>query len=83
MNQPMPRKKTPTPPSSDLHPLPLHEFLPRVRACTLCAPFLPLGPRPALQAGTRARILIASQAPGMGLQAVVTLAGSMRKILKP
>ena len=27
--------------------------------------------------------LIASQAPGMGLQAVVTLAGPMRKILKP
>jgi uracil-DNA glycosylase len=35
-----------------------------VRACTLCAPHLPLGPRPVLQVGSRARILIAGQAPG-------------------
>ena len=34
------------------------------RACTLCAPCLPLGPRPILQVGTRARLLITSQAPG-------------------
>ena len=27
------------------------------RACTLCAPCLPLGPRPMLQVGTRARLL--------------------------
>lgn len=35
-----------------------------VRACTLCAAHLPLGPRPVLQVDRRARILIASQAPG-------------------
>jgi uracil-DNA glycosylase len=35
-----------------------------VRACTLCAPHLPLGPRPVLQVGSTARILIAGQAPG-------------------
>ncbi|MBS0480555.1 MAG: uracil-DNA glycosylase family protein [Proteobacteria bacterium] len=35
----------------------------RVRACTLCVD-LPLGPRPIFQADPRARILIASQAPG-------------------
>jgi uracil-DNA glycosylase len=35
-----------------------------VRACTLCAPHLPLGPRPVLQVRSRARILIAGQAPG-------------------
>lgn len=44
--------------------LPLGDLLQRVRQCTLCAPVLPLGPRPVLQAGTGARILIASQAPG-------------------
>lgn len=34
------------------------------RACTLCAPVLPLGPRPIMQLDARARILITSQAPG-------------------
>ncbi len=34
------------------------------RACTLCAPVLPLGPRPILQVGPGARLLITSQAPG-------------------
>lgn len=42
----------------------LENLLQQVRACTLCAPYLPLGPHPVLQAGARARILIASQAPG-------------------
>ncbi|SDM49281.1 Uracil-DNA glycosylase [Oryzisolibacter propanilivorax] len=55
-----------TPP---LASLPLDPLLQRVRACTLCAPFLPLGPRPVLQAGTGARILIASQAPGTKVHA--------------
>ncbi|CBL46336.1 Uracil-DNA glycosylase family protein [gamma proteobacterium HdN1] len=36
----------------------------QVRACTVCTPFLPLGPRPVLQVHPDARILIASQAPG-------------------
>jgi len=35
-----------------------------VRACTLCAGHLPLGPRPVLQISRTARILIAGQAPG-------------------
>ncbi|MFC0409012.1 uracil-DNA glycosylase family protein [Roseomonas elaeocarpi] len=34
------------------------------RRCTVCAPVLPLGPRPILQVGTGARLLITSQAPG-------------------
>lgn len=36
----------------------------QVRACTLCAKHLPLGPRPVFQLHPDARILIASQAPG-------------------
>lgn len=39
-------------------------LLTEVRACTRCAPDLPLGPRPILQLHPSARILIASQAPG-------------------
>ncbi|AQS87129.1 uracil-DNA glycosylase [Neoasaia chiangmaiensis NBRC 101099] len=35
-----------------------------VRACRVCAEHLPLGPRPLIHVSTRARILIASQAPG-------------------
>jgi uracil-DNA glycosylase len=40
-----------------------------VRACTLCAPHLPLGPRPILQVHADARILIAGQAPGSKVHA--------------
>src|SRR3546814_5049158 len=36
-----------------------------IRACRICEAHLPLGPRPVLQAGATARILIASQAPGV------------------
>lgn len=39
-------------------------LLAELRACTLCAPHLPLGPRPVLQLNPAARILIAAQAPG-------------------
>ena len=35
-----------------------------VRACTRCAPHLPLGPRPVLRGLPSARLLITSQAPG-------------------
>lgn len=35
-----------------------------VRACTLCAKHLPLGPRPIVQLQASAKILIAGQAPG-------------------
>ena len=45
-------------------PQPLGSLLAEVRACTLCAAHLPLGPRPVLQLQPSARILIAGQAPG-------------------
>ena len=34
------------------------------RACIVCAPHLPLGPRPVFQASATARLLIVGQAPG-------------------
>jgi uracil-DNA glycosylase len=49
---------TPRPPDE------LARLLVEVRACTLCAAQLAHGPRPVLQAGSTARILIAGQAPG-------------------
>jgi uracil-DNA glycosylase len=42
----------------------LAEILADVRACRLCADVLPLGPRPVVQAGETARVLIVGQAPG-------------------
>lgn len=42
----------------------LTSLLTQIRACTLCASHLPLGPRPVLQMHASARLLIASQAPG-------------------
>src|SRR5688500_4211332 len=42
----------------------LPELLSAVRACRVCEADLPLGPRPVLQAGAAARILIVGQAPG-------------------
>jgi uracil-DNA glycosylase len=39
-------------------------LLDSIRACDLCAPVLPVEPRPVLQFHPSARILIASQAPG-------------------
>jgi len=35
-----------------------------IRSCTICAEFLPLGPRPVIQVQSSARILIVGQAPG-------------------
>jgi uracil-DNA glycosylase len=35
-----------------------------LRACTLCAPHLPLGPRPIVRGTVSARLLIIGQAPG-------------------
>lgn len=43
---------------------PLDRILTDARACTVCAPHLPLGPRPLVRAGASARVLIVSQAPG-------------------
>lgn len=42
----------------------LSTLLDEVRRCSICAPHLPLGPRPVLQAHGEARVLIAGQAPG-------------------
>lgn len=41
-----------------------NHLLTKVRACTACAPRLPLGPKPILSASPSARLLITSQAPG-------------------
>ena len=35
-----------------------------ISACQICAAYLPHGPRPVLQVGSQARILVAGQAPG-------------------
>ena len=40
-------------------------LLKAVRACTLCASYLPMGPRPVLQLHPAARLLIVGQAPGI------------------
>ena len=42
----------------------LARHLAEVRACTLCAKDLPLGPKPIFRLGSNAKILIAGQAPG-------------------
>lgn len=43
---------------------PLADLLIDVRACRVCEAHLPLGPRPIVQAGTDARLVIIGQAPG-------------------
>ncbi|MGE3348752.1 MAG: uracil-DNA glycosylase family protein [Ramlibacter sp.] len=47
----------------------LRHTLAEVRACTLCAAHLPLGPRPVLQLHPAARLLVAGQAPGRKVHA--------------
>ncbi len=47
----------------------LESLLAEVRACTLCAPHLPHGPRPVLQADSRASVLVVGQAPGRKVHA--------------
>jgi uracil-DNA glycosylase len=47
----------------------LPALLAEVRACRLCEPHLPLGPRPVLSATSTARVLIAGQAPGTRVHA--------------
>src|SRR5579859_7483745 len=39
-------------------------LLAEIRACRLCAPHLPLGPRPIVRGRPSARLLVISQAPG-------------------
>ncbi|TNE80781.1 MAG: uracil-DNA glycosylase family protein [Bacteroidetes bacterium] len=47
----------------------MEELLEEIRACTLCAENLPLGPRPVLRASVSSRILIIGQAPGTKVHA--------------
>jgi len=42
----------------------LTALLSEIRACTICAEHLPLGPRPVFQVHPSVRVLIAGQAPG-------------------
>jgi uracil-DNA glycosylase len=42
----------------------LNKLVQEIRACTLCADYLPLGPRPIVQVSSSASILIVGQAPG-------------------
>jgi uracil-DNA glycosylase len=49
----------PEPPTEDFDRL-----IDEIRACVLCAPFLPLGPRPVVRGRPSARLLVVSQAPG-------------------
>jgi len=48
-----------------MRPSPLEQLTVEIRACTLCAHALPMGPRPVLQVSKSARILIVGQAPGI------------------
>jgi uracil-DNA glycosylase len=42
----------------------MRKLLKQIRECEHCKAFLPMGPRPVVTAGTRARIAIIGQAPG-------------------
>ncbi len=48
---------------------PLAALAAAARACTLCAAFLPLGPRPVFRVSPTARLLVISQAPGTKVHA--------------
>jgi uracil-DNA glycosylase len=50
-------------------PRSLRVLLDEIRACSICADSLPLGPRPILAASARATVLIAGQAPGAKVHA--------------
>jgi uracil-DNA glycosylase len=41
------------------------QIVSEIRACTICSADLPLGPNPVIQVSQKAKILIASQAPGV------------------
>lgn len=47
----------------------LPRLLAQIRACRVCADALPLGPRPVVQADSRAQLLIVGQAPGAKVHA--------------
>ena len=42
----------------------LRSLIKEARACRVCAPHLPLGPRPVFLVGKGARLMIVGQAPG-------------------
>ena len=42
----------------------LHVLQREISNCTICGPYLPLGPRPVVQFSSRSRIVIIGQAPG-------------------
>ena len=48
---------------------PIEKLLAEVRACRICAAHLPHGPRPIVQLGASARLVIIGQAPGSKVQA--------------
>ncbi|QJE74906.1 uracil-DNA glycosylase family protein [Aerophototrophica crusticola] len=50
----------------DCAPSLLDSTLAQARACTLCAPHLPLGPNPLVVVSERTRVLLVSQAPNRG-----------------
>jgi len=50
--------------SQDSQASSLEDLLKQIRLCDRCADLLPQGPRPVVQASSRAKILIAGQAPG-------------------
>lgn len=50
--------------TASVDPASLADLLSEVRGCKVCNPKLPLGPRPVVQIGRDARLLIAGQAPG-------------------
>jgi uracil-DNA glycosylase len=54
---------------SEIPQVSFDHLMAEVRACTLCAPHLPLGPRPVLRGLPSARLLITSQAPGTKVHA--------------
>jgi len=47
----------------------LESLAAEARGCTLCAPHLPLGPRPVFRVSSTARLLIIGQAPGTKVHA--------------
>ena len=47
----------------------LDDVAAEARACTVCAPHLPLGPRPVFRVSVTARLLIIGQAPGTKVHA--------------
>jgi uracil-DNA glycosylase len=49
--------------------LAFNRLLAEIRACTICVPHLPLGPRPIVRGRPSARLLIISQAPGKRVHA--------------